>query len=266
MEILNPAKGKTYKLPVGYRFDPADDVLAGYYLRKKMLTQPLPNDLIQDCDVFQTEPWGLPGGGKHLNWQRFFFYDTRTRVFENIDKRDAGNGQWRVVEKLQDVELTSKQVIAKRNVLVFWEANGNSFAKTNWVMHEFRLAPKSNQSLMSAMAVYRIFEMKQVRKRKKARASKAVASNSSDAGEVVDPIVIDFTLENGSVSGPPSPRYPMGEHTNLTTRMVVPKVLMASAHGFDSHPSFHRTQYSIYEILSFTLRRKRLFFLVEVRI
>ncbi|TKY45373.1 putative NAC domain-containing protein 94 [Spatholobus suberectus] len=38
-------------------------------------------------------------GGKHLNWQKFFFYDTRARVFENPDKRGAGNGEWHAVEK-----------------------------------------------------------------------------------------------------------------------------------------------------------------------
>ncbi|RDX60807.1 NAC domain-containing protein 41, partial [Mucuna pruriens] len=168
MEILDPATGKTYNLPVGFRFDPTDDVLVGYYLRKKTLCKPLPNDLIPDYDVFQSEPWALPGGEKHLNWQRFFFYDTRTRVFENPDKRGAGNGQWRVVEKCEDVELPTKlQVISKRNMLVFWEAKGNSFTKTNWAMHEFRLAPKSNQSQMFDLAVYRIFKMKQARNGKK---------------------------------------------------------------------------------------------------
>jgi len=62
MEVLNPVEGKTYRLPVGYRFDPTDEILAGYYLRKRIMAQPLPNDLIQDCDVHQTEPWALPGG------------------------------------------------------------------------------------------------------------------------------------------------------------------------------------------------------------
>ncbi|TKY63015.1 NAC domain-containing protein 41 [Spatholobus suberectus] len=210
MEIVNEIKGKTYKLPVGYRFDPTDDILVGYYLRKKIVAQPLPNNLIQDCDVFQTEPWGLPGGGKHLNWQKFFFYDTRARVFENPDKRGAGNGEWHAVEKGQDVEFPSKQLVGKKNILVFWEASGNRFTKTNWVMHEFRLAPKSSPSQMSLLAVYRIFEMKEGRKGKKAKVSHEVASNSGNVGGAMEatPTVIDFTMDSGTVTGPPSPASP----------------------------------------------------------
>ncbi|KAK7377643.1 hypothetical protein VNO80_03072 [Phaseolus coccineus] len=210
MEVLNPVEGKTYRLPVGYRFDPTDEILAGYYLRKRIMAQPLPNDLIQDCDVHQTEPWALPGGGKYMNWQRFFFYDVRTHVFENPEKRDAGKGQWKVVEKDQEVEFSAEQVIAKKSVLVFWKAKGNSLAKTNWVMHEFRLALKSHPSKMSAMAVCRILETKVSRRPKKAKESEGVTSNRSNVEEAMDvtPTVIDFTVECGTETGPPPPGTP----------------------------------------------------------
>ncbi|TKY45374.1 NAC domain-containing protein 83 [Spatholobus suberectus] len=173
MEIVNHAKEKTITLPVGVRFDPTDDILV-YYLRKKVLAQPLPNTLIQDYDVFQTEPWKLPGGEKHLNWQKFFFYNTEARVFENPDKRTAGNGQWRAVEKDQDL-------IGKRNTLVFWEAKGKRFTETKWVMHEFRLAPISNPSQMTIWAVYRIFEMEK-KIGKKSKGSRGETSNSNNVG------------------------------------------------------------------------------------
>nr|ACU19180.1 unknown [Glycine max] len=209
MEVLNPIEGKTYKLPVGYRFDPSDEILAGYYLRKRIMAQPLPNDLIQDCDVYQTVPWELPGGGnKYLNWQRFFFHDLRTCVFDNLNKREAGNGQWRTIEEAQDVELSNDQVVAKRNVLAFWEAKGNGFAKFNWLMHEFRLVSKSLPSMVFSVAVYRIFEKKEGRKGKKAKGSEGeTSSSSSSEEEVMDeaPIVIDFTMESCIGTGPPSP-------------------------------------------------------------
>jgi len=67
MEVLNPIEGKTYKLPVGYMFDPTDQVLVDYYLRKRVTAQPLPNDLIRDYDVHQTEPWELPGGSSQIH-------------------------------------------------------------------------------------------------------------------------------------------------------------------------------------------------------
>lgn len=48
--------------PVGYKFDPNDDDLVSYYLRKKIIREQLPEKLIQESDVVGTEPWGLPGG------------------------------------------------------------------------------------------------------------------------------------------------------------------------------------------------------------
>lgn len=50
------------QLPVGYRFDPTDDVLMSFYLRKKIYNQPLTLHGILQFDVFQTEPWMLPFG------------------------------------------------------------------------------------------------------------------------------------------------------------------------------------------------------------
>ncbi|KAG4912569.1 hypothetical protein JHK84_053029 [Glycine max] len=62
MEIINPiTKEKTYVFPVGYKFDPNDDDLVSYYLRKKIIREQLPEKLIQESDVVGTEPWGLPG-------------------------------------------------------------------------------------------------------------------------------------------------------------------------------------------------------------
>lgn len=81
-----------------------------------------------------------------MNWQKFFFYDVRSRVSGNPDKSDAGKGQWEMVEKDEEVELSDEKVIGKKSVLVFWKAKGSSLAKTKWVMHEFRLALKSNPS------------------------------------------------------------------------------------------------------------------------
>ncbi|BAT84762.1 hypothetical protein LR48_Vigan03g175000 [Vigna angularis] len=210
MEVLNPVGGDTYRLPVGYRFDPTDEILAGYYLRKRIMAHPLPNDLIQDYDVHQTEPWELPGGGKCMNWQRFFFYDVRSRVLGNPEKRDAGKGQWEMVEKDEEVGFSDEQVIAKKSVLVFWKAKGSSLAKTKWVMHEFRLALKSNPSKMSALAVCRIFERKNSKRAKKARVCEGVKSDRSNIEEAKDvtATVIDFTVECSTETGPPPPPPP----------------------------------------------------------
>lgn len=49
----------------------------------------------------------------------------------------------------------------------------------------------------------------------------------------------------------------MGKHTNISSRMGLKQGICT---WFDSQPSFNRgTQYSIYEILSFNLKRNILF-------
>ncbi|KAK7336121.1 hypothetical protein VNO77_16654 [Canavalia gladiata] len=211
-KLISYGKDGSIKLPVGYRFHPSDDVLVSFYLKKKVFAQPLPCQLIPDYDVFQAEPWVLPGGGKGFNDQKFFFYNTRARVFENPDKRDAGSGQWRVVEKGKDIVLPgSKQLFGKRNTLVFWEARGTGFSKSNWLMHEFQLAIQANPCQMSIWAVYRIFQKKETKRGKRPRESIGEASNSRNVENVVEeevhdpPTVIDFTMETGGFYGPPSP-------------------------------------------------------------
>lgn len=49
------------KLPIGYRFHPTDEELLVHYLKRKVLVMPLPALVIPEFDVFQTDPWGLPG-------------------------------------------------------------------------------------------------------------------------------------------------------------------------------------------------------------
>ncbi|KAK7311323.1 hypothetical protein RJT34_09383 [Clitoria ternatea] len=200
------------RLPVGYKFHPTDDVLVGYYLKKKVFAQPLPPQLIPDYDVYQAEPWSLPGGGKLYCDMKYFFYQTSSRLFENPDVRVVVNGQWRCDEKNKHIMLPeNRHLIGKQNTFVFWKAssNNNRFIKTNWVMNEFHLAPMSDPSQLSAWAVYRIFQ-KDVKKGKKGvRIIRGEGSTSNrNDGEDVQPSIIDFTVDSGSLSGPPPPVSP----------------------------------------------------------
>ena len=50
-----------FKLPIGYRFHPTDEELVVHYLKRKVFSIPFPASVIPEFDVFQTDPWGLPG-------------------------------------------------------------------------------------------------------------------------------------------------------------------------------------------------------------
>lgn len=53
--------GGEIKLPVGFRFRPTDEELLLHYLKRKVLSASLPALFIPELDVFETDPWSLPG-------------------------------------------------------------------------------------------------------------------------------------------------------------------------------------------------------------
>jgi len=61
------------KLPIGFRFRPTDQELLLHYLKKKLFAQPLPASVISECDVFQTQPWLLPGSSQ-FSFSFFHFF------------------------------------------------------------------------------------------------------------------------------------------------------------------------------------------------
>nr|QSD99832.1 NAC family transcription factor [Melilotus albus] len=156
------------ELPVGFRFNPSDNELVGIFLMKKVHNQPLPLHDIRECDVFQVEPWMLPRDNRtSLESMRYYFFDIRNRSFQNMDIRAAGNGEWRIMEN-KDLALPSNHFIGRKNTLVYWRKQGNEFVKTQWMMHEFR-----------------------------------ISSIVEPHKKIITPTVIDFTMENASVSAPP---------------------------------------------------------------
>ncbi|GLT57376.1 hypothetical protein SLA2020_303540 [Shorea laevis] len=148
------------KLPIGYRFHPTDEELLVHYLKRKALALPLPASVIPDFDVFQTDPWGLPGD---LKEKRYFF---RTRKRSNSKcKRAAGSGYWKVIGKEKQIlaSESNQAVLGIRRSLVFCERKCSNGSKTRWVMHEYCL-PYSTQVSenleMEDWVVYSVFQRK----------------------------------------------------------------------------------------------------------
>lgn len=64
--------GDQLRLPIGYRFHPTDEELIVHYLRRKIFGLPLPASVIPELDnVFQHDPWSLPGTLKFLSFWGF---------------------------------------------------------------------------------------------------------------------------------------------------------------------------------------------------
>ena len=79
-------------------------------------------------------------GGKVFLDTKYFFFNLEDRVFEDIDKRDAGTGHWRTAGQVKDLVIKNNRLIGTRNKLVFWRRKKRTqFVKTKWVMYEYRL-------------------------------------------------------------------------------------------------------------------------------
>ncbi|KAK7271047.1 hypothetical protein RJT34_26636 [Clitoria ternatea] len=172
------------KLPIGFRFCPTDEELLIHYLKKKAFAQQLPASVISEFDVFQTDPWHLPGDSRE---KKYFF--RKGIVFGNIN---TGSGYWKSIGKEKQIVLSqNNQVIGIRKTLIFCKLSNG--ARTRWVMHELRLLTSYPcQMALEDFAVYRIFQkekMKTKGSQGKVSSSKLERSNETKAS------FIDFTAE-----------------------------------------------------------------------
>ncbi|KAF2322933.1 hypothetical protein GH714_032167 [Hevea brasiliensis] len=136
MEKSNLLVNGGMKLPIGYRFHPTDEELLLHYLRRKVFGVPLPASVIPELDVFQADPWSLPG---NLKEKRYFF----GRNWGMTVKTDARKLLVRLLEAYwqgrQIVASFSNHVIGMKKTLIFREGKHSNDSTTQWIMHEYAL-------------------------------------------------------------------------------------------------------------------------------
>ncbi|KAF9689006.1 hypothetical protein SADUNF_Sadunf01G0046900 [Salix dunnii] len=139
MERLSFVKNGVLRLPPGFRFHPTDEELVVQYLKRKVFACPLPASIIPEVDVCKSDPWDLPGD---LEQERYFF-STREAKYPNGNRsnRATGSGYWKAtgIDK-QIVTSKGKQVAGMKKTLVFYRGKPPHGTRTDWVMHEYRLA------------------------------------------------------------------------------------------------------------------------------
>ncbi|TVU26200.1 hypothetical protein EJB05_28737 [Eragrostis curvula] len=131
--------GGELQLPPGFRFHPTDDELVNYYLCRKCAGMPLAAPVIAEVDLYKFDPWQLPekamGGEKE-----WYFFSPRDRKYPNGSRpnRAAGTGYWKATGA--DKPVGSPRPVAIKKALVFYAGKPPKGVKTNWIMHEYRLA------------------------------------------------------------------------------------------------------------------------------
>nr|XP_043634353.1 NAC domain-containing protein 86-like [Erigeron canadensis] len=152
-------------LPPGFRFHPTDEELVAYYLKRKINGHKIELEVIPEVDLYKCEPWDLPGKSllpsKDLEW---YFFSPRDRKYPNGSRtnRATKGGYWKATGKDRNVNSHSRAVGMKKT-LVYYRGRAPHGARSDWVMHEYRLDEKECESesglkLQDAYSLCRVFK------------------------------------------------------------------------------------------------------------
>lgn len=138
----NPEKS----LPPGFRFHPTDEELIFHYLRKKLTSTPCPVSIIAEVDIYKFDPWDLPAKAA-FGEKEWYFFSPRDRKYPNGARpnRAAASGYWKATGTDKPILASvGKENIGVKKALVFYRGRPPKGLKTNWIMHEYRLAATPN--------------------------------------------------------------------------------------------------------------------------
>lgn len=150
-------------LAPGFRFHPTDEELVRYYLRRKACGKPFRFEAVSEIDVYKSEPWDLAVYSslktRDLEW---YFFSPVDRKYGNGSRlnRATGQGYWKATGKDRPVRHKS-ETIGMKKTLVFHSGRAPDGKRTNWVMHEYRLADEELEKagvVQDAFVLCRIFQ------------------------------------------------------------------------------------------------------------
>ncbi|VFQ80694.1 unnamed protein product [Cuscuta campestris] len=126
-------------LPPGFRFHPTDEELVAHYLCRKCASLSLGVPIIADLDLYKFDPWQLPGMALYGE-KEWYFFTPRDRKYPNGSRpnRAAGTGYWKATGA--DKPVGKPKTLGIKKALVFYAGKAPKGLKTNWIMHEYRLA------------------------------------------------------------------------------------------------------------------------------
>ncbi|KAL1539018.1 protein ATAF2-like [Salvia divinorum] len=126
-------------LPAGFRFHPTDDELVVHYLCRKCAGQPISVPIVAEIDLYKFDPWQLPEMALYGE-KEWYFFSPRDRKYPNGSRpnRAAGTGYWKATGA--DKPVGKPRTLGIKKALVFYAGKAPKGVKTNWIMHEYRLA------------------------------------------------------------------------------------------------------------------------------
>ncbi|GFQ01784.1 transcription factor jungbrunnen 1 [Phtheirospermum japonicum] len=127
----------------GFRFHPTDEELVGFYLKRKVEKRPISIELIKQADIYKYDPWDLPKSG-NVGDKEWYFFCKRGRKYRNSIRpnRVTGSGFWKATgidKPIYSSGSGGRDCIGLKKSLVYYRGCAGKGAKTDWMMHEFRL-------------------------------------------------------------------------------------------------------------------------------
>lgn len=160
--------GDGLMLPPGFRFHPTDEELVMHYLCKKCASQHITVPIIAEIDLYKFDPWQLPEMALYGE-KEWYFFSPRDRKYPNGSRpnRAAGTGYWKATGA--DKPIGKPKAVGIKKALVFYAGKAPRGVKTNWIMHEYRLAnvdrsagKRSNNLRLDDWVLCRIYNKKGV--------------------------------------------------------------------------------------------------------
>ncbi|KAF3775362.1 NAC transcription factor 29 [Nymphaea thermarum] len=133
-------------LPPGFRFHPTDEELILCYLRNRVVSNPYPVSIISDVDIYKFNPWDLPEKAEYGE-REWYFFSPRDRKYPNGARpnRAAASGYWKATGTDKPI-YSGPHFVGVKKALVFYKGRPPKGVKTDWIMHEYRLADHHNHS------------------------------------------------------------------------------------------------------------------------
>uniref|UniRef100_A0A5B6YVL1 Putative nam-like protein n=1 Tax=Davidia involucrata TaxID=16924 RepID=A0A5B6YVL1_DAVIN len=174
------------QMPPGFRFHPTDEELVMHYLCRKCASQPIAVPIIAEIDLYKYDPWDLPGLALYGE-KEWYFFSPRDRKYPNGSRpnRAAGSGYWKATGA--DKPIGHPKPVGIKKALVFYAGKAPKGEKTNWIMHEYRLAgvdrsvrKKNNSLRLDDWVLCRIYNKKGTIEKQHVSSRKLTQSWSTD--------------------------------------------------------------------------------------
>ncbi|CAN8251737.1 unnamed protein product [Cochlearia groenlandica] len=180
-------------LPAGFRFHPTDEELVKYYLCRRCASEPISVPVIAEIDLYKFNPWELPEMALYGE-KEWYFFSHRDRKYPNGSRpnRSAGTGYWKATGA--DKPICKPKTLGIKKALVFYAGKAPKGIKTNWIMHEYRLANvdrsastnKKNNLRLDDWVLCRIYNKKGTMEKyypshEKSKAMMTAAATTSDS-------------------------------------------------------------------------------------